>query len=106
MSTLAERTCNKEPLENLLLHTSTGFVLSCYHSCKSCTAALALCDDPVDIENGTVTFNGILVGDMATYNCDSGFELIGDATTTCTLVDMDSAEFQPAPPFCRREYTK
>ena len=52
-----------------------------------------------------MTFNGTLIGDMATYTCDSGFELIGDANTTCTLVDMDSAEFQLAPPSCRREYT-
>ena len=73
---------------------------------KSCSAGLPPCEDPVDIDNGTVTFNGTLVGEMATYTCDSGFELVGDATTTCTLVDMDSAEFQPAPPSCRREYTK
>ena len=64
----------------------------------------ALCDDPVGIDNGTVTFNGNSVGDMATYTCDLGFELIGNATTTCTLVDMDSAEFQPALPSCRREF--
>ena len=66
---------------------------------------VALCDDPVDIENGMVTFNGTLVGDMANYTCDLGYELIENATTTCTLVDTDSAEFQPAPPSCRREYT-
>ena len=66
----------------------------------------ALCDEPVDIDNGTVTFNGTLVGDMATYTCDSGFELIGDATRTCTLVNIDSAEFLPAPPSCEfTEYT-
>ena len=65
----------------------------------------AFCDEPVDIDNGMVAFNGIIVGAMATYTCDSGFELIGDATTTCTLVDIDSAEFLPAPPSCRREYT-
>ena len=53
-----------------------------------------------------VTLNGNSVGDMATYTCDLGFELIGNATTTCTLVDMDSAEFQPEPPSCRREYNK
>ena len=50
-----------------------------------------------------VTFNGTLVGDMANYTCDLGFELIGNTTTICTAVDMDSAEFQPATPFCRRE---
>ncbi len=67
----------------------------------SCFAAL--CDNPVVIDNGMVTFSGNSVGDMATYTCDSGFELIGDETTTCTLVNMDTAEFQPEPPSCRRE---
>ena len=65
-----------------------------------------MCDDPVDIDNGRVTFNGTLVGDMANYTCDLGFELIGNTTTTCTVVDMDSGVFQPAPPSCMREYTE
>ena len=53
-----------------------------------------------------VTFSDNSVGDMAIYTCDLGFELIGNASTTCTLVDMDSAEFQPAPPSCRRKHIK
>ena len=69
-------------------------------------SSAALCDVPVDIDNGMVTFNGNSIGDMATYTCDLGFELIGNANTTCTLVDTDSAEFQPVPPSCRREYTE
>ena len=65
----------------------------------------AMCPDPVDIANGTVTFTGNSVNDTATYTCNTGFELIGNATTTCTQVDMNTAAFQPAPPSCRREYT-
>ena len=68
---------------------------------KYCSAAL--CTDPVDIVNGMVTFTGNSIGDTATYTCNSGFELIGDATTTCTQVDANSAVFQPAVPVCRRE---
>ena len=68
---------------------------------QSCSAAL--CTDPVNIVNGMVTFTGNSIGDAATYTCNSGFELIGDATTTCTQVDASSATFQPAVPFCRRE---
>ncbi len=60
----------------------------------------------MDIGNGIVTFNGNSTGDMAAYACNSGFELIGNATTTCTLVDMDRAEFQPVQPSCRREHSK
>ena len=50
-----------------------------------------------------MTFTGNSVGDTATYSCDSGFELIGNVITTCTLVDENSPVFSPAPPFCRRE---
>ena len=78
-------------------------------------ASAALCPDPDDIVNGVVTitdiFSGMMsltgfsIGDTATYTCDSGFELIGDAMTTCTQVDVNLAVFQPAPPTCSREYT-
>ncbi len=53
-----------------------------------------------------VTFNGNSIGDMAAYACNSSFELIGNANMTCIQVDMDSAEFQPAQPSCRREYSE
>ena len=66
--------------------------------------SVALCPDPVDIDNGMVTFTGNSVGDTATYTCNLGFELIGDATTTCTQVDVNSAAFSPQPPVCRREF--
>ena len=74
------------------------------YSHELCSAAL--CPDPVDIDNGMVTFTGNSVGDTATYTCDSGFELIGSATTTCTRVDANSAVLQLAPPSCRREYSE
>ena len=68
----------------------------------SCSAAL--CPGPVDIANGMVTFTGNSVGDAATYSCNSGFELIGGVTTTCTQVDPNSAAFSSQAPFCRRAY--
>ena len=63
----------------------------------------ALCSDPAVVDNGTVTFTGNSIGDTATYSCNSGFELDGAITTTCTAVDAVSAEFSPQPPVCRRE---
>jgi len=71
----------------------------------SCSAALVVCPDPVAIVNGMRTFTGNSVGDIATYTCDLGFELIGVTTTTCTQVDVNTASFTPDPPSCRREYT-
>ena len=67
--------------------------------------SIALCPNPIGIDNGEVTFTGNSVRDTATYTCNLGFELIGDATTTCTQVDVNSAEFQPMLPFCSRECT-
>ena len=72
-----------------------------YSSHLSCS--VALCSDPAVVDNGTVTFTGNSIGDTATYSCNSGFELDGAVTTTCTAVDENSAEFSPQPPVCRRE---
>ena len=63
-----------------------------------------LCSNPVGINNGTVMFNTTSIGSTATYSCDSGFELIGATTTTCTEMDSSPPEFSPQPPVCRREY--
>ena len=68
-----------------------------------CFCSVALCSDPVDINYGMVTFAGNSVGDNATYTCDPGFELSGDAIRVCTEVDANSTLFRPGQPFCRRE---
>ena len=70
------------------------------------SSSVALCSDPPTIVNGMRTFSGNSVNDTATYSCNSSFELIGDATTTCTAAaDGNSATFLPVPPpTCRREY--
>ena len=82
-------------------------IISLVHSSHiSCTAAL--CDNPPQITNGMVTFTGNSVGDTATYSCNSDFELIGGATTTCTQAADGNSAAYPAipPPSCRREYTE
>ena len=77
------------------------YILPCLH--LSCSAVL--CDAPPNITNGIVTFTRLTVGSTAAYNCSSGFELVGNMIRTCTNTSMASAEFLPAEPFCRREYT-
>ena len=64
---------------------------------------IALCPDPVDPINGMMTFTGNSVDDTATYSCNTGFELVGSATLTCTQVNVSSAAFSPVPPVCRRK---
>ena len=51
-----------------------------------------------------VTFTGNSVDDTATYSCNTGFELVGSATTTCTRINVNSTVFLPVPPVCRRKY--
>ena len=33
--------------------------------------------------NGSISLSGVTVGDMATYSCNEGFELVGNATRVC-----------------------
>ena len=72
-----------------------------HHSCS-----VALCPDPPQIVNGTVTFTGNSINDTATYTCNSGFELIGPSVITCAKLVNDSsmAAFHPFVSFCHREY--
>lgn len=64
-----------------------------------------MCPDPIGPANGGVTFTGNSVGDTVTYACDTGFELIGIAVTTCTqAIDGNTASFESAAPTCRRKY--
>ena len=79
------------------------FPNSKYYLHTFCSAAL--CPDPPALVNSMTTFTGNSIGDTATYTCDSGFELIGNSTITCTAVDGNSAIFPTIPPpECRREY--
>lgn len=46
-------------------------------------------------------FNGNSIGNIATYTCSSGYELIGDSAAICTQRNNHSAIFEPAPPTCQ-----
>ena len=41
------------------------------------------CGDLDDPSNGQVTLTGTTLGSMATYECDSGFTLVGNQVRTC-----------------------
>ena len=45
-----------------------------------------------DPKNGEVTFNGTTFGSEATYECDEGFELVGEATRVCEATGEWSGE--------------
>ena len=42
-----------------------------------------MCPPLPDIPNGDVTWNTLVAGGLATYTCNSGFELAGSRTRTC-----------------------
>ena len=71
--------------------------------CTHTSFSAVLCPEPPPIQNGMRTFTGISVGDTATYTCSPGFELIGNSTTACTRIDVNSVAFAAAPE-CRREW--
>ena len=42
-----------------------------------------MCDDLLNLPNGTVSTNGTGIGDIATYSCNDGYEPIGNGIATC-----------------------
>ena len=68
-------------------------------------AGILNCPDPVAPANGEVSFSGNGIGDTATFTCNERYELVGEATTSCTAADDgESATFQPAPPIRQRMF--
>lgn len=55
----------------------------------------ALCPIPSNVTNGEVSYTGLTKGEIATYSCNSGFDLVGDVTITCTAIDTNTAVFLP-----------
>ena len=73
--------------------------------CLLHTFSPALCRDPPEIVHGMLdSITGNCIGDTAHYICDDGFKLNGNPYITCTRLDLYTAEFQPEPPTCDREY--
>ena len=66
----------------------------------------ALCDILTDPESGTVSQTGTQIGDIATYQCNTGFELIGEPTRTCIEINAGTTGFNGVEPFCRRTLTR
>ena len=50
-------------------------------------------------ENGEITLSGTTFGSEAAYECDIGFELVGEATRTCEA----TGEWSGEEPVCERK---
>ena len=57
------------------------------------------CDALFDPDNGNVSTNGtgFGIGDIATYFCDDGYDLIGNDTITC----QSNGSWSGSPPTCQ-----
>ncbi len=50
--------------------------------------------------NGRIIINGTQIGDTVSYECDTGYKLVGEADRTCNLVGL----WTDSQPVCQREY--
>ena len=54
------------------------------------------CPAPATLNNGQTEVAGTEYGQVATYSCGAGHQLLGPRTSTCTQL----GEWQPPPPSC------
>ena len=81
-------TCTREFPEECL-----SFKIFCSFSTLS-----ALCPDQENPANGVVSQSGNSVGDMATYTCNDGYELVGPEVINC----QNDGTWDNSPPVCKR----
>jgi len=58
---------------------------TCTNTPGSFTCELVQCGDPPDIDNGSVSFTGNGIDDIAEYSCDFRLTLVGNNILTCTV---------------------
>ena len=54
------------------------------------------CPDLIRISNGGLLLNGSTPGEIATYFCNDGYQLVGNTTRTC----QENGEWSGQPPEC------
>jgi len=58
------------------------------------------CGDPGEPQNGTAIFDLTFVGNVVDYECDTGFQLVGDSQRTC----QESGLWTGSVPQCERKH--
>ena len=58
-----------------------------------------MCERLLDIANGRVVLSGLTVGSLASYTCNTGFNLVGNSARTC----QSNGLWSGVEPFCTRE---
>ena len=87
-----------------IMKEHTCVIVTVFHSEYPCdpiiiisTTECPVLDDPA---NGMVTWTSLTTGGVATYECDPGFELVGDEMRDCQSNSLWSGEA----PICRRRF--
>ena len=60
------------------------------------------CPEFGSFENGIIQSKNKHVNDTATFKCNKGYNLVGDETLTCQVID-DAASWSNKPPTCKRK---
>ena len=60
---------------------------------------VVMCERLLDIANGRVVLSGLTVGSLASYTCNTGFNLVGNSARTC----QSNGFWSGVEPFCTRE---
>ncbi len=92
-------------MHNSVLRILKLLPISKFHAAITCPALLFPNNGSIDFggaspdENSTYAFNTV-----ATYNCDTGFSLVGDQTRTCTGDgNSTTGAFNGLPTTCKRK---
>ena len=77
----------------------TIYVYSC-SSLEIYCHIIVNCGDLNDPNNGQVSLNGTILGSIATYTCDPGFNLTGDMERTCQA----NGDWSGSEPVCQSQF--
>lgn len=70
------------------------------YSCMSHAAPNEECVVLENPDNGRVIMNGTQIGNTVSYECDTGFTLVGESIRTCNLVGL----WTDRQPVCQSEF--
>ena len=92
------------PCVNVSQFKKHTFIYNTFMQTALVSLTTAGCPVLSSIPFGSVSQTGREIGDTATYTCNTGYELVGPPTRTCTQINPATADFVPSEPSCRRKF--
>ena len=78
--------------------------LTCIDTLHMMSFFTAICPELDSPAFGSVTWTGRSVGSNVTYTCYSDYNLVGNMTGVCELLDVGIADWSVEAPICERTY--